>query len=238
MTPNPVADPGLAERKLVAPLWHTAALLVVFAALTVLGFLARRQARLQGPGPFPPVRLVPLQIQAILFEWGTAAWVWFGIRLKGVRIREIVGGQWPTARFIFIDVLLGAGLWLFWAVFSCLEVAFFGPDRSLSTIPYPSGALEIGLALGVALSAGICEEIVFRGYLQGQFRALLGGAVPAVFLQAMVFGMAHVYQGVRLAAGVILYGVLFGALAIWRRSLRPGIMAHVWSDVAARLLRV
>jgi len=48
----------------------------------------------------------------------------------------------------------------------------------------------------------------------------------------------HVYQGLRVGIMSGLYGVAFGVLAFWRRSLRPGIIAHVWSDIAARLLRV
>jgi membrane protease YdiL (CAAX protease family) len=98
--------------------------------------------------------------------------------------------------------------------------------------------LEGSLAIVVAISAGVCEEIVFRGYLQRQFRALTGSAPIAVLLQAVVFGVPHVYQGTRLAAMVCLYGILFGVLALWRRSLRPGILAHAWSDIAARLLRI
>ena len=63
-------------------------------------------------------------------------------------------------------------------------------------------------------------------------------AEVAVVLQAVAFGLPHVYQGVRMAAMAAPYGILFGVLALWRRSLRPGILAHAWSDIAARLLRV
>jgi CAAX protease family protein len=100
------------------------------------------------------------------------------------------------------------------------------------------GLLEVILAIAVAVSAGVCEEIVFRGYFQRQFRALSGNWVIAVVLQTTVFGIAHVYQNVRLASMLVLYGILFGVLELWRRSLRPGIIAHAWSDIAARLLRV
>jgi CAAX protease family protein len=86
------------------------------------------------------------------------------------------------------------------------------------TIPYPVGLLGSILAVGVGISAGICEGIVFRGYLQRQFRALSGSALIAALLQAMVFGVSHVYQGVKLASMVVLYGMLFGVLALWRRS--------------------
>jgi hypothetical protein len=47
----------------------------------------------------------------------------------------------------------------------------------------------------VSLSAGFCEELVFRGYLQRQFHAATGNVVVAVALQAIVFGLVHTYQG-------------------------------------------
>lgn len=225
---------GQAARKLIAPLWHTLILLAVFAALTVLGWLAQRSAAAHAPGPAPG--LVPLQIQALVFEWATLTWVWFGVRRKGVRVRELVGGRWPSAQAVLTDVLLAGGLWVLWTGITWVENILLSPHRD--AIPYPSGWLETMLAVAVAISAGVCEEIVFRGYLQKQFQALSGSAVAAVLLQAAVFGGAHVYQGVRPAAMVILYGMLFGVLALWRRSLRPGILAHCWSDIAARLLRI
>jgi membrane protease YdiL (CAAX protease family) len=191
---------------------------------------------MRAPSPALPHRLVPLQIQAIVFEWATVAWVWFGLRRKGIRLQELAGGRWPDAKAFLVDILLGGGLWVLWIVISRVENFLLG--HRLDAIPYPIGLLESTLAVVVAISAGVCEEIVFRGYLQRQFRALSGSTVIAVILQAAVFGMAHVYQGVRLASMVVLYGMLFGVLAAWRRSLRPGIIAHVWSDIAARLLLI
>lgn len=235
MTENsaPISSP--ANRNLIAPVWHTVALLAVFVALTILGFLAQRSGQAHAPSPAAPPRLMPLQVQAIVFEWMTFAWVWFGVRRKGVRVLELVGGRWPDVKSVLADILLGAGLWVLWIGISRLENLVLG--HSHDVIPYPVGLLETVLAVAVAISAGVCEEIVFRGYLQRQFRALSGSALLAVFLQALIFGVSHVYQGVRLAAMVVLYGTLFGLLALWRRSLRPGILAHCWSDVAARMLR-
>jgi uncharacterized protein len=225
-------------RNLIAPIWHTIVLLAVFAALTILGWQAQRSARIHPANPALPPRLLPLQIQAIVFEWVMLAWVWFGVRRKGVRVRELVGGRWPTVKSVLMDVLLGAGLWVLWIGISRIENSSLGHNQTPDAIPYQVGLVENVLAVGVAISAGICEEIIFRGYLQKQFRALSGSAVVAVLLQAIVFGMSHVYQGVRLASMVVIYGALFGVLALWRRSLRPGIIAHTWSDIAARLLHI
>lgn len=235
-SPSPTVGPEQQADQAVAPTWHTVVLLAVFAALTVLGWLAQRSVQMHAPNAALPHRLVPIQIQAIVFEWATVAWVWFGLRRKGVRLFELVGGRWPDAKSILVDILLGGGLWALWIGISWIENALLG--HRLDGIPYPVGLLEGILAIAVAVSAGVCEEIVFRGYFQRQFRVLSGSSVIAVVLQATVFGIAHVYQGVRLASMVVLYGILFGALALWRRSLRPGIIAHAWSDIAARLLRV
>jgi uncharacterized protein len=236
MTQNSDPISGPETRNLIAPVWHTFVLLGVFAALTIFGWLAQRNVRVHASSPAPPPRLLPLQIQAIIFEWATVAWVWFGLRRKGIRLRELVGGRWPDAKAFLVDILLGGGLWVLWIVISRVENSLLG--HRLDAIPYPVDLLESTLAVVVAISAGVCEEIVFRGYFQKQFRALTGNVVIAIVLQAAVFGMAHVYQGVRLASMVVLYGVLFGALALWRQSLRPGIIAHAWSDTAARLLHI
>jgi membrane protease YdiL (CAAX protease family) len=230
---QPVLAPT--KRDLIAPVWHTVVLLAVFAAITALGWSAQRRAQAHSHNAVP-ARLVPLQMQAIVFEWATLAWVWFGVRRKGVRVRELVGGQWLNAKSIAIDVLLAAGLWILWIAISKAETLLLG--HAADSIPHPANFLEGFLAVAVAISAGICEEIVFRGYLQRQFLALTGSAAVAVLVQAIVFGVPHVYQGLRLAMMASLYGILFGVLALWRRSLRPGIMAHAWSDVAARLLRI
>jgi len=235
-SPSRTVGPEQQADQAVAPAWHTVVLLAVFAALTVFGWLAQRGAQMHAPNPALPHRLVPLQIQAIVFEWATVAWVWFGLGRKGIRLRALVGGRWHDAKAFLVDILLGGGLWVLWIVISRVENSLLG--HRLDAIPYPLGWLESILAVVVAISAGVCEEIVFRGYFQRQFRALTGSVLIAVVLQAAVFGMAHVYQGVRLASMVVLYGVLFGALALWRRSLRPGIIAHAWSDIAARLLHI
>ena len=71
----------------------------------------------------------------------------------------------------------------------------------------------------------------FRGYLQKQFQAMTGSDGGAVVFQAIVFGIGHLYEGVGPVARITLFGVLFGLLALWRKSLRPGMIAHARSDI-------
>ena len=85
--------------------------------------------------------------------------------------------------------------------------------------------------MGVSVSAGICEEIVYRGYLQRQFLALTRSSIVAVLAQAVIFGLGHAYQGAKQVVVITVLGLLYGLLAWWRKSLRPGILAHAWSDI-------
>jgi len=120
------------------------------------------------------------------------AWVWFGVRRKDIRVRELVAGRWPDVKSILVDILPGGGLWVLWLGISGVANFFLGQKHSVEAIPYPANFLEGFLAISVAISAGVCEEIVFRGYLQRQFRAVSGSAAVAVLLQAVVLGVPHV----------------------------------------------
>jgi membrane protease YdiL (CAAX protease family) len=53
----------------------------------------------------------------------------------------------------------------------------------------------------------------------------------AVLGQGVLFGLMHSYQGWEQVIVISALGVLYGALAAWRRNLRANIIAHAWSDV-------
>jgi membrane protease YdiL (CAAX protease family) len=100
----------------------------------------------------------------------------------------------------------------------------------------PENPQEIAAWALLSLLAGFIEEIIFRGYLQQQFIAWARGSVGwGVAASAVVFGAAHAYQGVRGIVLITAFGGLFSVLALFRRSLRPGIFAHGWHDLIAGL---
>jgi membrane protease YdiL (CAAX protease family) len=99
----------------------------------------------------------------------------------------------------------------------------------------PRGPLESALWVALALSAGFAEELVFRGYFQRQFAAFTRRPPVAIVLQAALFGVSHGYQGLGACLRITLHGLLFGLVAAWRRSLRPGMAAHALTDLIAGL---
>jgi membrane protease YdiL (CAAX protease family) len=96
--------------------------------------------------------------------------------------------------------------------------------------------------LVLSVSAGICEETIFRGYLQVQLGALTKSTIAGIVLSAILFGFGHAYQGWAPAGLLAFYGLLFGLLTHWRGTVRPAMIAHAWQDsfigiVGAALLR-
>lgn len=102
----------------------------------------------------------------------------------------------------------------------------------------PQSVPGILLRLTISFTAGICEELAFRGFLQQQFHALSGNIVAAVLAQGLVFGLFHSYQGWRNVAVISVLGALFGALAAWRRDVRANIVVDAWGDVWEGWLKV
>ena len=92
-----------------------------------------------------------------------------------------------------------------------------GQYRDLSMFDYLRGNWHALLSLLplIWISAGFCEEVVFRGIVLGRIRAAFGGSraatAVAVAASCVVFGLAHGYQGL---SGWILTGVLGGILAL------------------------
>jgi membrane protease YdiL (CAAX protease family) len=88
----------------------------------------------------------------------------------------------------------------------------------------------------VAIIAGSCEELIYRGYLQRQLWSLTQSLSVAILLQAIIFATAHLYQGWRPAMLTGVFGLAFGLLAAWRKSIVPGAIAHSLIDIVGGLV--
>jgi membrane protease YdiL (CAAX protease family) len=219
----------LSSRPLIAPAWHTIVFITIFVGLSVVGGFFQHAVK-QHPQPTAPSgNAVSRYISVVVFEWLLVLYVRMGVHKRGVRLRDLVGGRWATPKEVMKDFALGAGLWAFWI--GMMNPHLLGGGTNAAQGLLPKGILESLAWIPVALSAGFCEELAFRGYLQKQFQAITGSAGWAVLFQAIVFGVGHLYEGVGPAARIILFGVFFGLLAVWRKSLRPGMIAHAWSDI-------
>lgn len=226
------------SRKTAAPRWHTTVLIVFFLLLAVAGTMLQHGS--QGHGELLERRpnVVLMYLSLISGELGLAFYVWRGLRRNGVALRQIIGGRWGSPRAILLDLGLALGAWV---VLQGISMAWekwvgTGGAASIATMA-PRGVLESVLWLTLSASAGFSEELVFRGYLQRQLTSFTGSTWLAVVFQVCIFGIAHSYQGVRNGLFIAIYGAVLTMLALWRKSLRPGMIAHAWTDILGGFLR-
>jgi membrane protease YdiL (CAAX protease family) len=143
---------------------------------------------------------------------------------RGESVKKLIGRPFAPA-----DLLIAAGMWVGWMgmVWSLNRILPSVTARVVGSM-LPTGITESVLWVALSMSAGFAEEIAFRGYLQRRI-GIIG--------QAIVFGVVHGYQGIYSVVRIAMYGLLFGLVAHWRKSLVPGMIAHAWTDIAAGLLR-
>jgi membrane protease YdiL (CAAX protease family) len=175
-----------------------------------------------------------LAVQLLLF-WFVRA----GMRRSGCSLRALIdGSRWSLARWTRY-VAMGIAGWALWSMFGAVLGSFVRPtSEELQAVLrfLPHGPVEKLCWVAFSVGTNFCEEVLYRGYLLRQFRALTGSALVALLLQAIVFGMAHVPLGMALVLSVSLLALFLGALTLWQKSLAPAMIAHICLSVFAGLL--
>lgn len=101
---------------------------------------------------------------------------------------------------------------------------------------FPSSQLEIAMFITLAISAGICEEILYRGWLLNLIGASTGSVWIGLLLSSVAFGLGHAYQGPQgiLATGFV--GLLLGLIFVWVDSLVPVQVLHAFINLSSGLM--
>jgi membrane protease YdiL (CAAX protease family) len=102
------------------------------------------------------------------------------------------------------------------------------PLRAL--IPHSPGEFRLFLLLSV--TAGVCEELLFRGYLVWVLRSWIG-LWGATCVSMVVFGLGHAYQGAKHGIRAFFAGVAMGLLALAAGSILPGMLLHALIDLGS-----
>lgn len=232
-TPTIVTEtPAAPAFQSIAPLWHTIVLIVVLLAFSYASATAEHATG----GKYGRI---PQYVMTMGWEWLLFGYVAWGIRKSGVRVRDLIGGRWARVEEFLLDVAIAFGFWIVaMIVLSAIgySMGLSGSATKLDEVKkqlgflVPKTALELWLWAALSMTAGICEEFIFRGYLQRQFTALCSNAWAGIVIAGIFFGGGHGYEGVKRMLLIAIYGMMFGVLAHMRRSLRPGMLAHAMHD--------
>ena len=185
----------------------------ILESLLVLGGLAG--VVLLAAWPFVPQALRDVR------EWGPLASVPWGSDtvagiLVGLGIALVIGMVLPI-------VLLRTKL---------DEIPAIGDIRAL--LPRERGELKFGA--GLALTAGVVEELLFRLALPALLFGVLGSGIVAFTVAAVVFGLLHIYQGPQGMLFAFLLGLVFTALYLLSGSILVPIVLHALIDLRSLVL--
>lgn len=219
----------------IAPWWHTALLTGLLVGGSVL---SSRQAHRAAFGGHHVARYS----LTILSELLLLLLTWWGLRMRGVAMAEVL--QFARGWRAWAEDLGAAAV--FWMASAAillviglmLRVAHLAaPEKAIMALA-PRTGLELLLWVALSITAGFCEEFVFRGYFLRQFSSLGAGAWLGVLVSSLLFGVSHGYEGAAGMIAITVFGALFCVLVFLRRSLRPGMMAHAWHDIFSGVMLV
>ncbi|HUA60197.1 MAG TPA: CPBP family intramembrane glutamic endopeptidase [Verrucomicrobiae bacterium] len=97
----------------------------------------------------------------------------------------------------------------------------------------PASGGEFAAFSIVCLTAGICEELLFRGWLVSLLWTATGSVWAAVGIGGVLFGAGHAYQGPRGMLRTGFIGLQLGLLFVATGSLIPGQVLHAGVDLLA-----
>jgi membrane protease YdiL (CAAX protease family) len=226
----------------VASYGHTLGLLAILCVVFAISFVLQHGTATVNNGVAQVARgqqiqrrIIPGLIESLIFDWGILWYVWGGVRDRGGSLLKLSGRRWSSVGDVLKDLAIAAPFWVVWEATAIAVWAILGRFFAAPTGPHDEtfpvrGVFEIAVWIAVSLSAGFCEELIFRGYLQRQFSALTGRLWLGVLFQGIVFGLIHP-RGWKAVVVISILGVLYGGLAAWRNNLRPGILSHGWSDL-------
>jgi membrane protease YdiL (CAAX protease family) len=184
------------------------------------------------PGARPRLYAVGIAVEWTLAACVLALWV---LRRRPVSMLGLgFSGPWRLAAglafFVMYAVLAFKQRRALIARPERLLKLFGRMPRAEALVPRTIGELR-GFAC-LALTAGFCEELLFRGFVTW-YVSLWSGSLLAIAFTSILFGLQHLYLGKEHVARAAVGGLLFGIVAVASGSLWPAILLHATVDLVA-----
>jgi len=87
----------------------------------------------------------------------------------------------------------------------------------------------------LSVTAGICEELIFRAYLFNLIDTYTG-TIGAILISSLVFGFWHIYLGWKEVLRTSIMGVIFCSIYIFTGNIIIPIILHIFIDIYSGLM--
>lgn len=220
--------------------WDFALILLVLGiAVPLLG--RRRVGQLMRTARTTRMDRLSLYATTLAFQWLAAGVILWRAAAHGLRAAQLglaIGNPLLTFTItvvLMLLVLLNQLVSLRRLVSRPAEIEGLLPQLALKL--FPQDNVERLAFFALVVTVAICEELVYRGFVQRVFQDWSRGVVIAgVVGSAVYFAVAHLYQGRRGLASTFVVGLIFAAIRAWTGSLLPPIAAHFVADITVGML--
>jgi membrane protease YdiL (CAAX protease family) len=217
------------------------ALILLFLGIAV-PLLGRRRVRqlMQMPSTTKVDRL-SLYASTLAFQWIAAGVILWRTGAHEIRTSQLGLAIPNLALTVTVSVVLCALILL--NQIMGLRRLVGQPDKIQGILPqlalklFPQDDVERLAFFALVASVALCEELIYRGFVQRVFQDWSRGSViVAVIGSAVFFALAHLYQGRRGLASILTIGIIFSTIRAWTGSLLPCVVAHFVADITVGML--
>jgi uncharacterized protein len=183
------------------------------------------------------IERLTLYASTIAFQWVAVAVVAWRARAHGFTASQL-GLATHDRTKILIAAIVGAATiaslqWLNLRRVGKIPAESRGPIQAMAERILPQSVVELLPYLALAITAGLCEEFLYRGFAMGVFTQIGFRAWASVLVSSVLFGVAHSYQGRGGIVMTLLIGLILGTSRIVYDSLVPAVFWHSAVDVVA-----
>lgn len=173
----------------------------------------------------------------IAFQWAAAAVSAWRAWAHGFTASQL-GLLMPDRFRIVAITVIGAALivalqWLNLRRMGRSASPLRGPLQALAERILPQSTMELIPFFALAITAGLCEEFLYRGFAMAVLTRLGLPTGIVIMLSSLIFGLAHLYQGRSGFVSTTVLGVLFGISRVAIGSLLPVVAWHIGVDLVA-----
>jgi membrane protease YdiL (CAAX protease family) len=178
-----------------------------------------------------------LYASTIAFQWLAVAITGWRVWVHGFTAAQL-GLVVPDRARIAISsvagILILAGLqWMNLRRIGRHPLQMRGVLQSLAERILPRTGVELLPYFALAVTAGVCEEFLYRGFAMAAMNQVSLATWSVVLFSSALFGLAHLYQGRAGIVSTLVLGTVFGLARIAYDSLVPVILWHIAVDVVA-----
>jgi membrane protease YdiL (CAAX protease family) len=178
-----------------------------------------------------------LYASTIAFQWLMASVVAWRAWIHGYTAAQLGLTVTDRGRLLVVAIVGGVTIatlqWLNLRRVAKIPIDKRGPIVAIAQRIFPQSTVELLPFFALAITAGLCEEFLYRGFVMAVLAHIGFPVWGAVLVSSVMFGLAHLYQGRSGLVGTLLVGTVLGIARIAYDSLVPVIFWHSALDMVA-----